>query len=315
MSTPTIVLEQARTRRRRVAGNQIVFWACLTVVGLAILLAIFGPLLAPQDPNASNLANAFVGPVAGHPLGFDSQGRDLLSRLLTGARTSMAGPFLVVLVSMDAGTTLAITESVAAFCLTRETSAGDTGPAGFGVRSCVSLMIGPREPSWIGVGLARSIGQINPGRQTVRYLHTMVRVTDLDAALDFYVTKFGLVETRRIENEKGRFTLIFLAAPDDAATVKEQGSRGRPTLELTYNWDPEVYTGGRNFGHLAYEVDDIYATCDKLMKAGITINRPPRDGNMAFVRSPDNISIEILQKGEPKAPAEPWASMPNTGAW
>ncbi|MGO4674739.1 VOC family protein [Bosea sp. 2YAB26] len=150
----------------------------------------------------------------------------------------------------------------------------------------------------------------------MRYLHTMVRVTDLDASLDFYVNMFGLVETRRIENEKGRFTLVFLAAPDDAADAKgAEGSRGRPTLELTYNWDPEVYTGGRNFGHLAYEVDDIYATCDKLMKAGVTINRPPRDGNMAFVRSPDNISIEILQKGPAKAPAEPWASMPNTGVW
>ena len=149
----------------------------------------------------------------------------------------------------------------------------------------------------------------------MRYLHTMVRVTDLDAALDFYVTKFGLVETRRMESEKGRFTLVFLAAPEDAPHVKEQGSRGRPTLELTYNWDPEVYTGGRNFGHLAYEVDDIYATCDKLMKAGITINRPPRDGKMAFIRSPDNISIELLQKGNPKPPAEPWLSMPNTGVW
>jgi lactoylglutathione lyase len=149
----------------------------------------------------------------------------------------------------------------------------------------------------------------------MRYLHTMVRVTDLDAALDFYVTKFGLVETRRIESEKGRFTLVFLAAPDDLDAVKATGSRGRPTLELTYNWDPETYTGGRNFGHLAYEVDDIYATCDALMKAGVTINRPPRDGNMAFIRSPDNISIELLQKGEPKAPAEPWASMQNTGEW
>ena len=147
----------------------------------------------------------------------------------------------------------------------------------------------------------------------MRYLHTMVRVSDLDAALDFYVTKFGLVETRRIENEKGRFTLVFLAAPEDRDTA--QGSRGRPTLELTYNWDPETYTGGRNFGHLAYEVDDIYDTCDRLMKAGITINRPPRDGNMAFIRSPEGISIELLQKGDPKAPAEPWASMPNSGTW
>lgn len=149
----------------------------------------------------------------------------------------------------------------------------------------------------------------------MRYLHTMVRVADLDRALDFWVTKVGLVETRRIENEKGRFTLVFLAAPDDAETVREQGSRGRPTLELTYNWDPETYGGGRNFGHLAYEVDDIYATCDKLQKAGITINRPPRDGNMAFVKSPDGISIEILQKGDPKPAAEPWASMENTGTW
>jgi lactoylglutathione lyase len=149
----------------------------------------------------------------------------------------------------------------------------------------------------------------------MRYLHTMVRVTDLDAALDFYVGKFGLVETRRIVNEKGRFTLVFLAAPGDADEVKATGSRGRPTLELTWNWDPETYTGGRNFGHLAYEVDDIYATCAALMQAGVTINRPPRDGNMAFVRSPDQISIEILQKGDPKPPAEPWASMANTGAW
>lgn len=149
----------------------------------------------------------------------------------------------------------------------------------------------------------------------MRYLHTMVRVTNLDQALDFYVTKFGLVETRRIENEKGRFTLVFLAASDDLAGAKAGASRGSPTLELTYNWDPENYTGGRNFGHLAYEVDDIYATCDKLMKAGVTINRPPRDGNMAFIRSPDNISIELLQKGEPKPPAEPWAIMPNTGSW
>ena len=149
----------------------------------------------------------------------------------------------------------------------------------------------------------------------MRYLHTMVRVTDLDQALDFYVTKFGLVETRRIENEKGRFTLVFLAAPGDLDAVKATGSRGRPTLELTYNWDPEVYTGGRNFGHLAYEVADIYATCDKLMKAGVTINRPPRDGNMAFIRSPDNISIELLQKGGSLPPQEPWASMTNTGVW
>ena len=139
----------------------------------------------------------------------------------------------------------------------------------------------------------------------MRYLHTMVRVTDLDQALDFYVNKFGLVETRRIENEKGRFTLVFLAPP---------GQEDAP-VELTYNWDPEVYTGGRNFGHLAYQVDDIYEFCDRLQKAGVTINRPPRDGHMAFVRSPDGISIELLQKDGSLPPAEPWASMPNTGAW
>ena len=139
----------------------------------------------------------------------------------------------------------------------------------------------------------------------MKYLHTMVRVTNMDESLRFYRDLFGLKEVRRIENEKGRYTLIFLAPPG-----QEDAS-----VELTYNWDPEVYTGGRNFGHLAYEVDDIYAFCDKLMKAGVTINRPPRDGNMAFVRSPDNISIEILQKGGAKPPQEPWKSMANTGAW
>jgi len=133
----------------------------------------------------------------------------------------------------------------------------------------------------------------------------MVRVTDLEKSLHFYRDLLGLKEVRRHENEKGRYTLIFLAAP---------GQEDAP-VELTYNWDPEVYTGGRNFGHLAYEVDDIYAFCDKLMKSGVTINRPPRDGNMAFIRSPDNISVEILQKGGAKAPAEPWKSMPNTGVW
>ena len=139
----------------------------------------------------------------------------------------------------------------------------------------------------------------------MKYLHTMVRVTDIGTSLDFYVKKLGLKEIRRYDNEKGRFTLVFLAAPgDDEAQV-----------ELTYNWDPEVYGGGRNFGHLAYAVDDIYATCRRLMDGGIVISRPPRDGRMAFVRSPDNISIELLQKGEAKAPAEPWTSMPNTGAW
>jgi lactoylglutathione lyase len=146
----------------------------------------------------------------------------------------------------------------------------------------------------------------------VEYLHTMVRVTDLEASLDFYCTKFGLVEVRRVENEKGRYTLVFLATPDDAPRAKETRS---PLIELTYNWDPEPYSGGRNFGHLAYQVEDIYATCEKLMKAGVTINRPPRDGYMAFVRSPDNISIEILQKGGAKPPQEPWASMANTGVW
>lgn len=146
----------------------------------------------------------------------------------------------------------------------------------------------------------------------MEYLHTMVRVTDLDASLDFYCNKFGLIEVRRTESEKGRFTLIFLAASDDVD--KAEGTKA-PLLELTYNWDPETYSGGRNFGHLAYRVDDIYETCRKLMDAGVTINRPPRDGNMAFIKSPDGISIELLQRGEAKAPQEPWSSMPNTGTW
>ncbi|PZQ43801.1 MAG: lactoylglutathione lyase [Micavibrio aeruginosavorus] len=146
----------------------------------------------------------------------------------------------------------------------------------------------------------------------MQYLHTMVRVRDLEQSLDFYCNKFGLIETRRTENEKGRFTLVFLAAPDDITQAK---STQAPLLELTYNWDPEDYKGGRNFGHLAYRVDNIYETCTSLQSAGITINRPPRDGYMAFIRSPDNISIELLQKGEPLSPAEPWASMPNTGEW
>lgn len=146
----------------------------------------------------------------------------------------------------------------------------------------------------------------------MRYLHTMVRVTDVEQSLDFYCNKLGLEEVRRIDNEKGRFTLIFLAAPKD----KPSSSQTRaPELELTYNWDPEAYSGGRNFGHLAYKVDNIYETCQRLMDAGVTINRPPRDGNMAFVRSPDGISIEILQEGEPLAVQEPWASMQNTGEW
>ncbi len=146
----------------------------------------------------------------------------------------------------------------------------------------------------------------------MQYLHTMIRVSDLDASLDFFCGKLGLVETRRVSNDKGRFTLVFLAAQDDLALARE---RNAPLVELTYNWDREDYTGGRNFGHLAYRVDDIYAYCDSLMKAGIVINRPPRDGYMAFIRTPDGISIELLQKGEPKAPAEPWLSMPNTGSW
>ncbi|MFZ9500987.1 MAG: VOC family protein [Beijerinckiaceae bacterium] len=146
----------------------------------------------------------------------------------------------------------------------------------------------------------------------MRYLHTMVRVSDVAASLDFYCGKLGLKEVRRVESEQGRFTLIFLAAPGDEQSGRDNRA---PLVELTYNWDPETYTGGRNFGHLAYEVDDIYALCDRLMKAGVTINRPPREGRMAFIRSPDNISIELLQKGEALAPAEPWKSMPNTGVW
>ena len=139
----------------------------------------------------------------------------------------------------------------------------------------------------------------------MKYLHTMVRVSDIDASLDFYCNKLGLSELKRYDSEQGRFTLIFLAAPgDDEAQV-----------ELTYNWDAEEYGEGRNFGHLAYRVDDIYALCQKLMDAGVTINRPPRDGHMAFVRSPDNISIELLQKGDALPAQEPWASMENTGHW
>lgn len=138
----------------------------------------------------------------------------------------------------------------------------------------------------------------------MKYLHTMVRVTDVDASLDFY-GKLGLREVRRIDNDKGRFSLIFLAAPGDEAAQ----------VELTYNWDPEEYDGGRNFGHLAYQVENIYEACQRLMDGGVTINRPPRDGRMAFVRSPDNISVELLQAGDALPPAEPWASMPNVGEW
>jgi lactoylglutathione lyase len=146
----------------------------------------------------------------------------------------------------------------------------------------------------------------------MRFLHTMVRVENVDESLHFYCDLLGMTETRRIESEKGRFTLIYLAASEDVEAAK---SVKAPELELTYNWDPEEYTGGRNFGHLAYLVDDIYATCKHLQDNGVTINRPPRDGHMAFVRSPDGISIELLQKGESLAPAEPWASMENTGSW
>lgn len=139
----------------------------------------------------------------------------------------------------------------------------------------------------------------------MKYLHTMIRVSDLDASLDFYCKKLGLIEIQRREIEQGRFTLIFLAAPGDEDAQ----------VELTYNWDPEEYDEGRNFGHLAYAVKDIYATCEQLRKEGVTINRPPRDGRMAFIRSPDNISIELLQEGEPLPAQEPWLSMPNTGKW
>jgi lactoylglutathione lyase len=146
----------------------------------------------------------------------------------------------------------------------------------------------------------------------MQYLHTMVRVSDLDAALAFYCDGLVLEQISRRDYEQGRFTLVFLAAADDVDSAKEKKA---PMMELTYNWDPEQYTGGRNFGHLAFRVDDIYALCDKLQSQGITINRPPRDGHMAFVKSPDGISIELLQKGDALEPKEPWASMENTGSW
>jgi lactoylglutathione lyase len=146
----------------------------------------------------------------------------------------------------------------------------------------------------------------------MEYLHTMVRVADLDKSLEFYCGLLGLVEVSRQVNEKGRYTLVFLAAPGDAAQARE---RKTPLLELTYNWDQEQYGGGRNFGHLAYRVDNIYALCQRLLDGGVTINRPPRDGHMAFVRSPDNISIELLQKDGSLPPQEPWLSMPNSGVW
>lgn len=146
----------------------------------------------------------------------------------------------------------------------------------------------------------------------MRFLHTMVRVRDLDASMRFYRDLLGLVETRRADYEAGRFTLVYLAAPKDQARAEAERS---PEVELTYNWDAEDYDGGRNFGHLAFQVDDIYAACQRLMDGGVVVNRPPRDGHMAFIRSPDGISIELLQAGERLAPAEPWASMPNTGVW
>ena len=145
----------------------------------------------------------------------------------------------------------------------------------------------------------------------MHYLHTMIRVTDPDATIAFFEL-LGLKEVRRLENEKGRFTLIFLAADED---MNAPGERAKAEVELTHNWDPESYTGGRNFGHLAYRVENIYETCQRLMDGGVTINRPPRDGNMAFVRTPDGISIELLQAGDALASAEPWTSMPNTGTW
>ena len=146
----------------------------------------------------------------------------------------------------------------------------------------------------------------------MRYLHTMIRVGDLDAALDFFCAKLGLIEMSRNDNPAGRYTLVFLAAPEDAETAREKKA---PMVELTHNWDEHEYSGGRNFGHLAYRVQDIYATCQRLLDNGVTINRPPRDGRMAFVRSPDGISIELLQEGQALPPREPWASMPNTGSW
>ena len=145
----------------------------------------------------------------------------------------------------------------------------------------------------------------------MRYLHTMIRVKDLDDTIKFF-NLMGMVETRRVDSEQGRFTLVFLAADEDEEAARDSKA---PVVELTHNWDPEDYDGGRNFGHLAYEVEDIYGLCQKLMENGVTINRPPRDGRMAFIRTPDNISIELLQQGEAQGPDEPWASMENTGSW
>lgn len=146
----------------------------------------------------------------------------------------------------------------------------------------------------------------------MNYLHTMIRVSDLDRTLDFFCKQLGFAEVSRSEHDKGRFTLVFLAAPGDLETARQKKA---PMVELTYNWDEKGYAGGRNFGHLAYRVEDIYGLCEKLMKAGVVINRPPRDGHMAFIRTPDGISIELLQEGAPLPVSEPWKSMPNTGAW
>ena len=146
----------------------------------------------------------------------------------------------------------------------------------------------------------------------MKYLHTMIRVSNLDETIDFFVSNFGMVETRRIDSEQGRFTIVFLAAPEDVENANTEQS---PVLELTHNWDPEEYSGGRNFGHLAYAVDNIYISCQTLMDNGVTINRPPRDGRMAFIQTPDGISIELLQKGDSLPKQEPWGSMENTGSW
>ena len=146
----------------------------------------------------------------------------------------------------------------------------------------------------------------------MRFLHTMIRARNLEETLDFYCDKLGLVEVRRYDSEEGRFTLVFLAAPDDIGTAESDMS---PLVEITWNWDSEAYDGGRNFGHLAYQVDNLYDTCQRLMEKGVVINRPPRDGHMAFVRSPDGISIELLQSGKPLEPQEPWSSMDNSGSW
>jgi lactoylglutathione lyase len=164
----------------------------------------------------------------------------------------------------------------------------------------------------IEIGCLRHLIKIEYGEgKTMRFLHTMVRVHNLEQALDFYCYKLGFLESQRYENEAGRFTLVYLYAASDVDAKHNKS----PLIELTYNWDDEVYLGGRNFGHLAFEVDNIYQTCQNLIDKGVTINRPPRDGYMAFIKSPDGISIELLQRGEPLSPREPWASMDNTGSW